>query len=69
MFQYLSSNKSELQVRHFGGKWRHRFNGVFNGFLITRDGVGRLATRQRMSQRLFIVTTLLERGNNAAEKY
>jgi len=50
-----------LQTRHFGAKWRHRFNGFLMGFLITRDGVGRLATRQRVSQRLFIVTTLLER--------
>ena len=42
--------------------------GFFNGFLITRDGVWRLATRQRVSQRLFIVTTLLEREKDAAEK-
>jgi len=60
VFIYTERNAFQLET-----EWRL----VIDWFVMRSVGVGRLATRQRVSQRLFIVTTLLEREKDAAEKY
>ena len=60
VFIYTKRNAFQLET-----EWRL----VIDWFVMRSVGVGRLATRQRVSHCLCIVTTLLEREKDAAEKY